>query len=209
MLPAVWCLLLQAQGLKWPSGLTLQLIACRPHSMGSVGLNSGAFSKQPVQPWQQFPCVQPAGRPGSRAPFRTGTLDAVSAPTPTPTPTPLPPPSPPPAADPFTPPRLIPGYLTDAAGADLATLRAGVRWGRELAACSPLSEYLEEELFPGTAGGWVGRLPAAHLPPLWVSAGHRGGSDILHAAHHERSGVAFSAAVIDVLPCTSLPPACS
>lgn len=84
----------QEQGLKWPSGLTLQLIACRPQSKGSVGLNS---------------------------------------------------------ADPFTPPRLSPGYLTDAAGADMATLRAGVRWGRELAANAPLNEYLEEELFPGTA----------------------------------------------------------
>ena len=31
----------QEQGLKWPSGLTLQLIACRPQSKGSVGLNSG------------------------------------------------------------------------------------------------------------------------------------------------------------------------
>lgn len=32
----------QSQGLKWPSGITVQLIACRPHSRGSVGLNSGA-----------------------------------------------------------------------------------------------------------------------------------------------------------------------
>ena len=32
---------LQSQGLKWPSGITVQLIACRPQSVGSVGLKSG------------------------------------------------------------------------------------------------------------------------------------------------------------------------
>lgn len=32
---------MQAKGLKWPSGITVQLIACRPQSRGSVGLKSG------------------------------------------------------------------------------------------------------------------------------------------------------------------------
>jgi hypothetical protein len=31
----------QTQGLKWPSGITVQLIACRPRSRGSVGIGSG------------------------------------------------------------------------------------------------------------------------------------------------------------------------
>ncbi|KAI7844723.1 hypothetical protein COHA_001810 [Chlorella ohadii] len=84
----------QSQGLKWPSGITVQLIACRPHSTGSVGLKS---------------------------------------------------------ADPFDAPKLSPGYLTDAAGADLATLRSGVHWARELARQGPLAEYLSGELFPGSA----------------------------------------------------------
>ncbi|PSC67760.1 glucose-methanol-choline oxidoreductase [Micractinium conductrix] len=83
----------QSQGLKWPSGITVQLIACRPHSKGSVGLKN---------------------------------------------------------ADPFTPPKLRPGYLTDKAGADLATLRSGVHWARDLASSGPLSEFLEGELFPGS-----------------------------------------------------------
>nr|WGL47427.1 fatty acid photodecarboxylase [Chlorella sorokiniana] len=84
----------QTQGLKWPSGITVQLIACRPQSVGSVGLKS---------------------------------------------------------ADPFDAPKLSPGYLTDAAGADLATLRSGVHWARELARQGPLAEYLSGELFPGSA----------------------------------------------------------
>lgn len=56
------------------------------------------------------------------------------------------------AADPFDAPKLSPGYLTDAAGADLATLREGVHWARRLAAAGPLAEYLGGELFPGSAG---------------------------------------------------------
>ena len=54
------------QGKKWPSGVTFQLIACRPKSRGSVGLKS---------------------------------------------------------ADPFDAPKLDPGYLSDPAGQDLATLK--------------------------------------------------------------------------------------
>ncbi|KAL4424367.1 hypothetical protein ABPG75_001668 [Micractinium tetrahymenae] len=83
----------QAKGLKWPSGITVQLIACRPQSRGSVGLKS---------------------------------------------------------ADPFDAPKLETGYLTDAAGADLATLRVGVHWARDLASSGPLSEYVNGELFPGS-----------------------------------------------------------
>nr|7AV4_AAA Chain AAA, Fatty acid photodecarboxylase, chloroplastic [Chlorella variabilis] len=83
----------QSQGLKWPSGITMQLIACRPQSTGSVGLKS---------------------------------------------------------ADPFAPPKLSPGYLTDKDGADLATLRKGIHWARDVARSSALSEYLDGELFPGS-----------------------------------------------------------
>ncbi len=36
---------LQSQGLKWPSGVTMQLIACRPQSTGSVGLKSGEHTR--------------------------------------------------------------------------------------------------------------------------------------------------------------------
>jgi choline dehydrogenase-like flavoprotein len=96
----------QTQGLKWPSGITVQLIACRPRSRGSVGIGS---------------------------------------------------------ADPFAPPRLSPGYLTDGEGADLATLRSGVHWARDLARRAPLADFLEGELFPGSGGApaWL------RCGPLW------------------------------------------
>lgn len=84
----------QSQGLKWPSGVTFQLIACRPHSTGSVGLKND---------------------------------------------------------DPFNSPKLNPGYFTDKNGEDLATLRAGVRWTRDIARCDALGEYIDGELFPGAA----------------------------------------------------------
>jgi choline dehydrogenase-like flavoprotein len=82
----------QEQGLKWPSGVTFQLIACRPEGRGSVGLRS---------------------------------------------------------SDPFDAPRVETGYFEDAGGADLATLRAGIRLSRDIAATSAFAEFLEGERFPG------------------------------------------------------------
>lgn len=81
------------QGLKWPSGITMQLVAVRPKSRGSVGLRS---------------------------------------------------------ADPFDDPLLASGYLSDAVGADVATLKAGLKLARELAGTQALGEYLEGELYPGS-----------------------------------------------------------
>jgi choline dehydrogenase-like flavoprotein len=49
----------QSQGLKWPSGVTFQLIACRPHSTGSVGLKNGErtwFWAQPECPHTSLQC---------------------------------------------------------------------------------------------------------------------------------------------------------
>lgn len=82
----------QEKGLKWPSGVTFQLIACRPRSRGSVTLRS---------------------------------------------------------ADPFDSPAVETGYLTDVGGADIATLRAGIKLARKIASCDALAEYLDGELFPG------------------------------------------------------------
>lgn len=54
------------------------------------------------------------------------------------------------SADPFDDPLLSPGYLADPAGADLATLKAGISLARMLAQTKALGEYLEtSELFPG------------------------------------------------------------
>eukprot|EP00887_Chlorella_sp_A99_P006628 scaffold3.g6628.t1 len=79
-------------GLKWPSGITIQLVATRPASRGSVGLRSG---------------------------------------------------------DAFEDPLLAAGYLSDKEGRDLATLKAGIKLARQLAATKAFGEYLEGELFPG------------------------------------------------------------
>jgi hypothetical protein len=53
------------------------------------------------------------------------------------------------SSDPFAPPRLETGYLTDAGGADLATLRHGIKLARDIAATSTFAEFLDGELFPG------------------------------------------------------------
>lgn len=85
----------QEQGKKWPSGVTFQLIACRPKGLGSVGLRS---------------------------------------------------------ADPFDAPAVQTGYLTDPAGADLATLKAGIALARRIAAAPAFTDWLDPaagELFPG------------------------------------------------------------
>ena len=51
------------------------------------------------------------------------------------------------SADPRVPPAIRPGYLT--AKADLATLRAGLRFARRLAAAPAFSPYRGEEVWPG------------------------------------------------------------
>lgn len=121
--------------MKWPSGITLQLIACRPHSTGSVGLKSGelrcaagglqggsAPQRLTMQGWRLTACLTQVDTGGR--------CWAIPAHSPILTDTHSDPPCPSahlpaclPAADPFQAPKLIPGYLTDAEGADLATLR--------------------------------------------------------------------------------------
>ena len=78
---------------KWPSGITVQIIACRPRSRGSIKLASNSISK---------------------------------------------------------PPQIDLGYLTDAQGADRATLREGLRASRELALSSAFERYIEAEMHPGS-----------------------------------------------------------
>lgn len=53
------------------------------------------------------------------------------------------------SADPFDTPVLDPGFLSDAAGADAATLRAGVRIARDLAATPAFEGMVEAEVHPG------------------------------------------------------------
>lgn len=52
-------------------------------------------------------------------------------------------------ADPDTPPAIDYRYFTDADGADEATLIAGIRLARRIAAQSPMSEWIGAEVFPG------------------------------------------------------------
>jgi fatty acid photodecarboxylase len=51
--------------------------------------------------------------------------------------------------DPWDAPLLNPGFLSDAAGADAATLRAGVRIARDLAATPAFESLIESEVHPG------------------------------------------------------------
>lgn len=85
---------LAAEGRKWPSGLTFQLLAVRPRSRGSISLRSSS-------PW-----------------------DA---------------------------PVFDPAFLSDEGGLDAATLRAGLRLSRGLAAAPALERLLESEMHPGAA----------------------------------------------------------
>ncbi|TDL07239.1 choline oxidase [Mycolicibacterium obuense] len=52
-------------------------------------------------------------------------------------------------ADPDAPPNLDYGYFTDDEGADEATLIAGIRAARRIAAESPMSTWIGAEVFPG------------------------------------------------------------
>jgi choline dehydrogenase len=53
------------------------------------------------------------------------------------------------SADPFDPPTIDPRYLTDAGGADVATLLHGLRLARRVLTKEPLASFVEEELAPG------------------------------------------------------------
>ena len=53
------------------------------------------------------------------------------------------------SADPTTPPSIDYRYFTDADGVDEATLVAGVRLARRIAAEAPMSEWIGDEVFPG------------------------------------------------------------
>jgi len=83
---------LKRLGLSWPGGFTMQLLAVRPRSRGSVTLRS---------------------------------------------------------ADPLDRPEIDVGYLTDAGGADLKTLVAGLRMARDVASRPSLAQYASGEEFPG------------------------------------------------------------
>lgn len=52
-------------------------------------------------------------------------------------------------ADPDMPPSIDYGYFTDSDGADEATLIAGIRLARRIAATAPMSEWIGAEVFPG------------------------------------------------------------
>ena len=77
---------------KWPSGITFQIIACRPQSRGSISLAANNISE---------------------------------------------------------PPKIDLGYLNDRMGADIRTLREGIRLSREVADTKAFSELLEDEMHPG------------------------------------------------------------
>ncbi|GBF88787.1 choline dehydrogenase [Raphidocelis subcapitata] len=53
------------------------------------------------------------------------------------------------SADPFAPPKVDLGYFSDAGGADLATLLAGIKLARSIAEQAPLAKYLKQEGWPG------------------------------------------------------------
>lgn len=52
-------------------------------------------------------------------------------------------------ADPDAPPSIDYGYFTDADGHDEATLIAGIRLARRIAATAPMSDWIGDEVFPG------------------------------------------------------------
>ncbi|CAL8465624.1 g5160 [Coccomyxa elongata] len=53
--------------------------------------------------------------------------------------------------DPWDAPKLDIGYLTDKEGADLATLRSGIKLSREIAAQPAFAPYVADELHPGAS----------------------------------------------------------
>ena len=78
---------------KWPSGITFQIIACRPRSRGSIRLAADTISQ---------------------------------------------------------PPRIDLGYLSDGKGADMRTLREGIRLSRTLADTPVWKGLLKQEYHPGS-----------------------------------------------------------
>jgi len=85
---------MKKQGLSWPGGITIQLLAIRAKSKGSVGIKS---------------------------------------------------------TDPFIAPAININYFSDKEGADLATLREGLRLSRKIARADPLGRYVTDEAYPGPA----------------------------------------------------------
>ncbi|KAK9805156.1 hypothetical protein WJX72_002610 [[Myrmecia] bisecta] len=83
---------LKETGLKWPTGITYQLLAIRPQSRGSIGLKT---------------------------------------------------------ADPFDSPLIDTAFCSDPEGADMATLRAGVRLTRELSKTPAFQPIVQSETWPG------------------------------------------------------------
>ena len=51
--------------------------------------------------------------------------------------------------DPFDSPLIVPGYLTDRDGRDMATLKNGIELARKIASTGTMSSVLDGELFPG------------------------------------------------------------
>ncbi|KAF5834678.1 GMC oxidoreductase-domain-containing protein [Dunaliella salina] len=83
---------LKRLGQSWPCGVTIQLLAVRPKSRGSVGLRS---------------------------------------------------------TDPFANPAIDLNYYSDPEGADIRTLREGIRLARNIFRQQPLASYIKEEKWPG------------------------------------------------------------
>merc|ERR1711934_1279691 len=53
--------------------------------------------------------------------------------------------------DPADKPVIKTGYVSDAGGKDIATLREGLRLTRKIVAAQPFDQYRGEEVFPGSA----------------------------------------------------------
>nr|WRW24843.1 choline dehydrogenase [Dunaliella tertiolecta] len=83
---------LKRLGATWPCGITIQLLAVRPKSSGSIGLRS---------------------------------------------------------KDPFSAPAIDLGYFNDPEGADLRTLREGIRKSRYICQQEPLANFITTEKWPG------------------------------------------------------------
>jgi hypothetical protein len=136
----------------------MQLLTARPKTRGRVGLYSADPFAQPkvraVTLIVSAPSCMPFCSRGrllahwtpsySDTPITPVTRHAHHA---------LPPPCPPP----HPPIKVDLGYFSDADGADLATLVAGIKLARSIADQPALARYLESEGWPGAgvqSGGW-------------------------------------------------------
>ena len=73
------------------------------------------------------------------------------------------------SSDPFINPDININYFSDKDGADLATLREGLKLSRKVAASEPLSKYLTMEAYPGS-----GRNADAELDEYIKKTAHSG-----------------------------------